>query len=106
MSNRENAYTEAWIVLQNLDAEEYDKIPPELIKVIEKNRNVQYEFELDNELELKEQILLPETKAILFNIFRDYLATAVQKEKIIKMQQEERLKIEEEKRHNTTKYNF
>ena len=38
--------------------------------------------------------MLPETKAILFNLFRDYLATSEQKQKIIKMQNEERAKNE------------
>ena len=37
------------------------------------------------------------SKAILFNLFRDYLSTAEQKEKIIKMQAEERLRNEQKK---------
>ena len=53
--------------------------------------------QLDEDIELKDQELLPETKAILFNIFRDYLSTPEQKEKIIKMQAEERLKNEQKK---------
>ena len=64
---------------------------------LRENRNTEYEFELDEELELKEQELLPETKAILFNIFRDYLSTQEQKEKIIKMQAVERQKMNERK---------
>ena len=56
--------------------------------------NEEYEYELDDELELKEQPMLPETKAILFNLFRDYLATPEQKAKIIKMQSEARQKNE------------
>ena len=38
--------------------------------------------------------MLPETKAILFNLFRDYLATPEQRTKIIKMQNEARQKNE------------
>ena len=98
MNNRRNAYTEVYTILQDLDEEEYKKIPPEVIKAIEENRNLEYDFELDENLELKEQILLPQTKAILFNLFRDYLATLEQKEKIIKMQNEERAKIELKKK--------
>ena len=41
--------------------------------------------------------MLPETKAILFNLFRDYLATSEQRQKIIKMQNEERQKNESKK---------
>ena len=97
MNNRRNAYTEVYTILQDLDEEEYNKIPPEVIKAIEENRNLEYDFELDDDLELKEQTLLPQTKAILFNLFRYYLATPEQKEKIIKMQMEERQQLEEKK---------
>lgn len=94
MSNRKNAYTEVYTILQELHEEEYNKIPPEVIKTIEANRNEEYEYELDDELELKDQPMLPETKAILFNLFRDYLATPEQKAKIIRMQNEARQKNE------------
>lgn len=100
MSNRENAYTEVYTILKELNEEEYSKIPPEVLETIEENMNKEYEFMLDDELELKEQQMLPETKAILFNLFRDYLATTEQKEKIIKMQNEERQKKELKKQHN------
>lgn len=94
MSNRNNAYTEVYTILQDLNEEEFNKIPAEIIETIEVNRNEEYEYELDAELELKEQPMLPETKAILFNLFRDYLATPEQREKIIRMQNEERQKNE------------
>ena len=98
MNNRKNAYTEVYTILQDLDEEEYNKIPTEVIKSIEENRNIEYDFELNEDKELKEQTLLPQTKAILFNLFRDYLANPEQKEKIIKMQNEERAKIELKKK--------
>lgn len=97
MTKYKNAYTEVYAILEQLDEEEYNQIPSEVITAIRENRNTEYEFELDEELELKEQKLLPETKAILFNIFRDYLSTPEQKEKIIKMQVEERRKNEQNK---------
>ena len=97
MTKYKNAYTEVYEILEQLDEEEYNKIPSEVITAIKENRNTEYEFELDEELKLKEQELLPETKAILFNIFRDYLSTPEQKEKIIKMQSEERQKNEQNK---------
>ena len=94
MSKFKNGYTEVYEILNNLKEEDYDKIPPEVIKTIEENRNEVYKFELDNDLPLHEQTLLSETKAILFNLFRDYLSTSEQKEKIIRMQNEERQKNE------------
>mgnify|MGYP004624704057 FL=1 len=102
MNNRRDAYKEVYTILQDLNEEEYNKIPPEIIETIKENSNEEYEFVLNDELELKEQLLLPETKAILFNLFRDYLATPVQKEKILKMQSEERKKVEEKKKQNYT----
>ena len=97
-SNRKNAYQEAYTILQELNEEEYSKIPPEVIQALKENRNEEYNYEVDEDKELKYQPMLPETKAILFNIFRDYLATPEQKEKIKKMQSEERAKLEIKKK--------
>ena len=89
MNNRKNAYAEVYAILEDLNEEEYNKIPTEIIETIKRNRNKEYNYELNDELELKDHQMLPETKAILFNLFRDYIATAVQKEKIKRMQNEE-----------------
>ncbi len=97
MSNRKNAYTEVYTILQELNEEEYNKIPPEVVEAIKVNRSEEYEYFLEDELELKDQPMLPETKAILFNLFRDYLATPEQKAKIIRMQNEARQKNEMKK---------
>ena len=103
MNNRKNAYKEVYTILQELNEEEYNKIPPEIIEAIRANMNEEYEYELDDEVELKDHQMLPQTKAILFNIFRDYLAIPEQKEKIIRMQNEERQKneIKKQKQYNT-----
>lgn len=103
MNNRKNAYTEVYTILEDLNEEEYKKIPPEVIDTIRLNRNEEYFYELDEDLELKEQPMLPETKAILFNLFRDYLSTQEQKAKIIIMQNEERQKneLKKQKQYNT-----
>ena len=102
MNNRKNAYKEVYTILQELNEDEFNKIPPEIIEAIRANMNEEYEYELDEELELKDHQMLPETKAILFNLFRDYLATPEQKEKIIRMQNEERQKneIKKQKQYN------
>ena len=97
-SNRKNAYQEAYTILQELNEEEYSKIPPEVIQALKENRNEEYNYEVDEDQELKYQPMLPETKAILFNIFRDYLATSEQKEKIKKMILDERAKLETKKK--------
>lgn len=88
--NYRNAFTEVNTILAYLDDEEYKKIPSELIDVISLNRNKGYFYEVNSNIALKEQQMLPETKAILFNLFRDYLATSKQKIKIIQYQIKER----------------
>ena len=80
-NNRKNAYQEAYTILQELDEEEYLKIPPEVIQALKENRNEEYYYEVDEDQELKYQPMLPETRAIIFNIFRNYLATPEQKKK-------------------------
>lgn len=97
MNNYNNACTEVYAILSDLVEEDYNKIPPEVINAIKENRNLDYIFELDYDIDLKDNILLKETRAILFNLYRDYLTTPEQKQKIIKMQNEERQKLEIEK---------
>lgn len=94
MNKYNNACSEVYTILNDLIEEDYNKIPNNILNVIYENRNPDYYYELDNNLELKEHTILPETKAILFNLFRDYLATPEQKAKIIRMQNEERQKNE------------
>lgn len=88
-SNYANAYTEVDTILNYLRIEDLNKIPENFIKTIKANKNDNYNFTIDWNKELKDQNILIETRAILFNIFRDYLANDIQKEKIINMQREE-----------------
>lgn len=97
-----NAYTEVYEILNYLDEEEYSKIPEELLEVFEENRNLDYEYEVNEEQDLSKQPMLKETKAILLNIFRDYLATPEQKQKIKQWLQADRAYIERQKQE---KYN-
>lgn len=92
-----NAYTEVYEILSCLNNEEYLKIPKELIEVFEENRNLEYEYEINDEQDLSKQPMLKETKAILLNIFRDYLATPEQNQKIKQWLQEDRVYLEKKK---------
>ena len=74
-----NAFSEVSIILEHLRKEDYDKISKELIEAIEKNKNNEYKFVLQDNVELKDQNLMPETRAILFNLFYDYYADEKQK---------------------------
>ena len=97
-----NAYTEVYEILSCLNEEEYSKIPEELIEVFEENRNLDYNYEVNEEQDLMKQPMLRETKAILLNIFRDYLATPEQSKKIKMWLQLDREYLEKQKRK---KYN-
>jgi len=92
-----DAYTEVYEILNCLDKDEYNKIPVELIEVFEENRNLDYEYEVNEEQDLTKQPMLVETKAILLNIFRDYLATSEQSQKIKKWLQADREYLEKQK---------
>jgi len=92
-----DAYTEVYEILNCLDKDEYNKIPVELIEVFEENRNLDYEYEVNEEQDLTKQPMLVETKAILLNIFRDYLATPEQSKKIKQWLQADREYLEKQK---------
>ena len=93
-----NAYTEVYEILSCLNEDEYLKIPKELMEVFEENRNLDYEYQLNEEQDLMKQPMLIETKAILLNIFRDYLATPKQRDKILQWLQEDREYLEKKKK--------
>lgn len=90
-----NAFTETNIILKHLNKNDYNKIPKDVIVAIENNQNENYMFKLNSDLDLSKHELLPETRALLFNIFRDYFTTDSQKERMKKHQQKERERINE-----------
>ena len=94
MNNYKKAFTEVYTILSYLDEEEYNKIPHEVLETIDANRDKEYEYKIYEDIDLRNQPMLLETKAILFNLFRDYLCTNEQKQKIIRIQKEERYKNE------------
>ena len=100
--NYRNAFAEVYNILQYVEDEDYKKIPTEVISAIEENMNIEYEYDIDEQLDIYDQKMLPETKAILFNFYRDYWASSEEKSKIVAMQNEERLKLDKEK---SRKYN-
>ncbi len=94
----ENAYKEVFVILQELNEEEYNKIPVDVIETIKNKMNKEYEVKIDFDKNIKKQELLPKTRAILFNLYRDYCASKIDKEKIIKLQEKERMLKELQKK--------
>ena len=97
-----NAYSEVLEILKYVSKEDYEKIPNSKIELFETNHNKEYVFKYNPNKTLDEQNVSKTAKAIIAILFRDYWATAIQKEKIINKQNYDRMKLEEEKR---TRYN-
>lgn len=96
------AYTEVYEILNYLDESEISKIPKEDIEFFAENRDKEYEFKIDTTKDLYQQEFSNKTYAIIISLFRDYIATDVQKEEINKALMHNQEIIEAEKRE---KYN-
>lgn len=97
INNYKKALVEVDAVLSCLDYNEYKKIPSNIIDAIENNKDEEYTYDYDEELEYEDWSLMPETKAILYNIFKKYLATEEQRKYLQQKERLENYKIESEK---------
>ena len=100
--NYKKAFVELEAVLKCLNYDDYNKIPKNLINEIEQNKDKEYKYEYNENLEYYKWNFLPETKALLYNIFKNYLATEKQIEDLRRKELIEINKLEEEKKK---KYN-
>ena len=73
--NYKKAYSELNEILKVLSEKEQKKIPVELIRNVEANRDIEYKREYDASKELLDQELMAETKALLVAIYQKYLCT-------------------------------
>lgn len=96
--NFPKAYKEVLEILKHIPEKDFKKIPAKKIEMYKLNQDSNYEFHLDMTKSFDEQILLPETEAILANIFIDYWATPSQKEKILAKEKYDIAQMESEKR--------
>lgn len=101
-NNYKKALVEVEAVLSCLNYMDYKKIPQNIIETIKVNKDENYIFEYDENLDYKDWNLMLETKAILYNLFKQYLATNEQKEYYKQKELIERNRIEKEKKQ---KYN-
>ena len=97
-----NAYTEVLEILKYISIEDYNKIPKSRIELFKINANNNYIFTYNPDKTLDEQNVSKIAKGIIAILFRDYWATDIQREKIMRKQNYDRQKLEEEKRK---KYN-
>jgi hypothetical protein len=57
VNNYRNSFTEVYVILEHLEEMEYKKIPNKVIDAIFKNRNTQYFYKLEDDVELRKQRL-------------------------------------------------
>lgn len=80
--NYAKAYKEIIEILKYTKKSDVKKIPKEKIIMWKTNMDEKWNFSLDTTIELENQNILPETRAIMANIFYDYWATDYQKQRI------------------------
>lgn len=97
IDNYKTSLVEVEAVLSCLNNEDYTKIPKDVIKMISINKNKNYIFEYDSNLDFKDWNLSLEAKAILYNLFKNYLATSEEKHYFIEKEKFENSIIEKEK---------
>lgn len=89
MKNTTNqAFSEVYDVISHFEEEMQEKIPKSFINVIKKNRDLDYEINIDYSVDIKKQ-LLKETKIILSLIYRDYLCSKEKREELLALDLEE-----------------
>lgn len=91
------AYTEVLEIINHFSADEYKKIPKEKIDFYEKHKDREYDFKINPNIDLAEQNISRKANAILVSLFRDYFATAKQKEILKNLLQQNQEKLEKEK---------
>ena len=91
-------YTEVIAVLNELPQDDFNKIPQKIIDFLISKRNSKNDFYIDINIPLENQNISEKAKMILAIIFRDYLATDKQKEKILNIENAERIRLDNEAR--------
>ena len=78
--NRFNmAYTEILEILKHLPDEDYKKIPKDEIDFFKQNKDKKYHVKFNEDVAFEEQAILPETEAIIVELYKNYFCTNEQK---------------------------
>ncbi len=96
------AFAEVLEVLHHSDRTIIEKIPKDFITFLTQNSDQSYNVQIDFTNATWEDTVKPETQAILALIYRDYIVSSEEREKLLKEEKEEQDKIENEIRE---KYN-
>lgn len=99
------ALSEVNIILAHTEKEVKDKIPEYFIQYIKENMDKNHRIKIQNNKELLEQNIMLETKQIIALMYRDYICTKDEREKLIRQEKEKYKRIEKEKQEKY-KINF
>lgn len=93
-----NAFKEVYEILQNTEEELIQKVPSKFIDFLQNNMNKDYLANINSNVTIDKQSILPETEDILSLIYRSYWATDEEKVDFANRDKQELAKIEEDKK--------
>ena len=102
METYEKAFTEIYEILKYMPEKIVDKIPEEVLNAIKYNRDLSYNFTIDESKKFNEQKLMHKTYLILAVLYRDYWALP-NRVKMIRVK--EKYKLDKEIKNLNNKYN-
>ena len=95
-------YVDISVIIKMMPIEMREKISKSFINFIEKNKSNNYVSNINPNIPIKEQNIRKETKEMLGIIYRDYLCSDEEHDKLLKQEEQEIKQYEEELRQ---KYN-
>ena len=75
MNKFNKACTEILEILKYLSEEDYNKIPKNEIEFFKQYKDENYTFKFNENVSFEEQVILPETNAIIVKLYREYFCT-------------------------------
>ena len=93
------SYNETYDIICHLDKNLYDKIPKNFLELIKRNVEPNYKVNIDYSKSINNQELQKDTRVLLSLIYRDYLCSQEEKDKLI---QNDKIQLndEKEKKHS------
>jgi len=98
MRIRGKAYKEIYRIIEHSEKKIKDKIPKKFMNVIEMTMSKEYEPNIDYNISINEQKLMPETFAIMAVIYRDFICSKEKRDILLEDEKNKIEKIEQQKR--------
>ena len=89
-------FSEVYDIIYHMEEELFNKIPKGFIKMIQQNRDENFAVNIDYSKSINDQELQRGTRVVLSLIYRDYICSKEEREEIIKTDEEELKRVEEE----------